>query len=279
MNPVLHALRRLAAAGVVAAAAAAPAAADALVRADSRLDQHRTERERGAIETLLQIGFTATFTVDTAVTALALAIATARDLAYDGRADAPAATDAAIVDALRFNAGLILFNQQAGTLNDQANVVALGEAQAGTTAGVARAAAEQSQAGAVLREDAAAGAPAEWSAVAVDALTGQTGVTGVNQAAGVANNQHVVIATAAAVDRPSLVADTLLMQSIGTGYVESNGGRRRTLASGVLNGNEGLTAMNQAAGFGNNQSTVFGLPLFVPLGVINAIGPSGIINR
>ncbi|MGE0746110.1 MAG: hypothetical protein AB7K86_12720 [Rhodospirillales bacterium] len=278
MNPVLHALRSLAAAGLIAAAAA-PAAADALVRADSRLDQHRTVRERGSLEMLLQIGITPGFAVDTAVTALAVAIAAAQGLSYDSRAGAPAATDAAIVDALRGNAGLVLLNQQAGTLNEQGNVVALGESRTGSTAAVAHGSAEQTQAGAVLREDAGAGAPAEWSAVATDALTGQAGVTGVNQAAGVANNQHVVIATASGVERPSVVADTMLMQSIATGFVESNGGRRRTLASGILNGNDGVSAMNQAAGFGNNQSSVFGLPLYVPLGVINAIGPSGIINR
>jgi hypothetical protein len=272
-------LRRHAIAGLIAAAAATSAAAGEAVRSDTRIKQDRTERERAAIETVLQIGVTASFAVDTAVTALALAVATASDQSYDSRVDEPSTTDATIVEALRGNSGLVAFNQQAGVLNDQGNVVALGEARIGPAAATAQAGVEQSQTNASLHEDAGDGAPADWSAVATEALTGEAGVTTVNQAAGVANNQHIAIATAAAVDRPSVVSETLLLQTIATGFIESNGGRRRALAADVLNGNDGLSVFNQAAGFGNNQAAAFGLPFFVPLGVVTAIGPSGIIQR
>lgn len=164
---------------------------------------------------------------------------------------AQAADNALIIDSGQQDVGVVSVNQAAGTLNQQANLRALAvsawNAQADT-------AAQQEVHGNAIRLQMQ---PAH-AEIAGSAFAGSSGLIGVNQTAGVANQTNNQVAIALAPNGVAAVADAALaLASVGRRSLATAGGAG-TVAIGdqAFQGASGVVQVNQVAGAWNHTANI-----------------------
>jgi hypothetical protein len=169
----------------------------------------------------------------------------------------------AVVDAsFTGNVGLVLWNQDVGVFSNQANIVTA--AVTGGRADFAEAydAADQrtqnnqSFVTGFLSGQATPTSPATVSASITNSVKGNVGVTMLNQNAGVASNQYNSLTLAFGLDGSSVaLAEADLGQWNTNNFTFSVATIRSATISNSIDGNIGVTTVNQNVGNFNNQAT------------------------
>lgn len=165
-------------------------------------------------------------------------------LALSGLAQAD---DAARIDASASGyQGNLSVNQAAGDLQQQANVRLISVGGAGTSASTIRQAIDQLPAGSAERNSRAS--------IDGNAFSGGSGALGVNQAAGL-GNQQVNVLSVTLLAAPQSLDDSVLAQSVSRAdesiSVTPVGDRRAEMSNEAFSGSRGVVQLNQSSGIGN----------------------------
>lgn len=177
--------------------------------------------------------------------------------------------DATIDGSILQNSGITGVNQDVGNYVNQGNVVAFGLTDSATAAADAQAWTEQDNANNALIQveedtfvDDQPGKPPvevvdEGRTATINAsINENTGITGVNQNAGDANNQHNSVSLTVGLGSIAALSESALGQdNAGNSLLEVNTARFNALTDSV-NANSGITAVNQTTGNFNNQASV-----------------------
>ena len=193
--------------------------------------------------------------------------------------------DAAIIDSINNNTGIVDVNQDVGNMANQGNQVALAVATpaSGTPSPTNFVVVNsQSEAEQINRNNAVwhGEDPASEEEVLVDlveepneaatidgSINGNTGIVNVNQNAGNMNNQANSEALAVAISLAGVALSEAALGQVNSNPQNENGfpavfefGVEKTATlSGSLNGNTGVGGVNQAAGNMANQANIFSL--------------------
>jgi hypothetical protein len=222
--------------------------------------------------------------------------------------------DASLTDSINGNTGVVGVNQDVGNSANQANLVALAyTAGTGTALADSQAEAEQANNGGSVVErgvrehietvdggTTTTGDPdfaddgkkitvienpdgtitildtAVKTATIENSITGNTGITGVNQNVGNASNQHNGVSLSVGIGAVAALSESALGQSnTGNSVDEVGTVRMASLTASVLN-NAGITQVNQNTGNFNNQSSMvsFSAIGFGGIGGLTATGGS-----
>ena len=160
---------------------------------------------------------------------------------------------ATLMGSANGNAGIAAVNNASGNLNNQSNTVA------GTlTAGYGDASLAHSVAfafqGNIL--NGYFSTKKIVSAGIFGSANGNTGVAGVNNAAGSQNNQTNTVAIAAGLNVSIALSEATLAQANALGIVCVTGGANAATIACSVNGNHGVVGVNNSAGAQNNQANV-----------------------
>ncbi len=168
------------------------------------------------------------------------------------------ATDT-ITDSIEWESGIRGVNQAAGSLNNQGNVVAMGITDSHSTLAQAQADVGQKNIANNLTIQGAFLSGILKDKIE-DALTDNSGIIGVNQAAGYLNNQTNAVALAAGVG-PAIVAmaDASLGQVNSGNLLVEFGVTKTATIQNALKNNQGIVGVNQAPGSLNNQANIVAL--------------------
>jgi hypothetical protein len=161
-------------------------------------------------------------------------------------------SDAAIKSSVNANAGIAGVNNASGNLNNQSNVVA-GTLTAGDEASLAHAVAFAFQGNIIngyfsMKKIVKAGI--------FGSVNENTGVAGVNNAAGSQNNQTNTVAIAAGLNTQIALGEATLAQANALGIVCVKGGENKAMIECSVKGNHGVVGVNNSAGALNNQANV-----------------------
>jgi hypothetical protein len=157
------------------------------------------------------------------------------------------------------NTGITQVSQAAGNMQNQGNLVAVGLAATGDAFVNAQAEVEQ------LNLNTAAQSLVQNSTFVADltlSVTGNIGVTQVNQDAGNMNNQTNAVAVAAGIQPDgtgalvALAESALGQESSDHVVVDSNNLKSAFIGPGSISGNSGITHVNQSVGMYANQANV-----------------------
>lgn len=173
---------------------------------------------------------------------------------------------ASITDSINNNQGIVGVNQDVGNMDNQANIVSFATdvtSPAGST--FANSQADISQ----LNENnfvwhveapfTGTAPPVDLSASITGSINDNVGVVGVNQSAGNMNNQTNSLALAVGPDAVYALAEANLGQeNTHNTIMELNTDKTDTI-SGSVNGNQGITQVNQSVGNMNNQASAFSI--------------------
>lgn len=160
------------------------------------------------------------------------------------------------------NSGIIQGNQDVGNMANQANVVAVAVSDAGTVYSDASSALTQKNSGNTV-------VSSTWindqifptvvptkTAWIQDSINGNSGVMNINQNAGNMNNQFNGVSMAIATEAVVALSEADLGQfNVGNSVTETNT-VKFDLIDNSVNGNSGVTTVNQTTGNMNNQATV-----------------------
>lgn len=165
-------------------------------------------------------------------------------LALSGLAQAD---DAARIDASASGyQGNLSVNQAAGDLQQQANVRLISVGGAGASASTIRQALAPLPAGSAARSTAAS--------IDGNAFSGGSGALGVNQAAGLGNQQANVLSVTL-LAAPQSLDDSVLAQSVTRADESFSatpvGERRAEMSNEAFSGSRGVVQLNQSSGIGN----------------------------
>jgi hypothetical protein len=183
--------------------------------------------------------------------------------------------EATIKESVQDNVGVTSVNQAAGFLNQQGNLIAAavdgngGTAQssASTAVGVGSFAEAQSSASQYLQFN-FLDFDGENTASIDASVTGNAGVTSVNQSAGDMNQQlnasSLGISFASPGDDAVALAEADLGQFLNNNIVNYYGGGETASITASVNNNAGITGVNQAAGAFNQQANVVAVSATAP---------------
>ncbi len=169
---------------------------------------------------------------------------------------------ATIDGSVNTNSGIVGVNQDVGNFANQSNIVSI--ALSTSTSSVTNAEASVSQANtnssATELEEFFSLLPGinalnNQNASITGSVNGNTGVVGVNQNAGNMNNQTNALALAVGPGSTTALAEADLGQENFNDVVHDVNTHRADLISGSVQGNTGITTVNQSVGNFNNQST------------------------
>lgn len=174
----------------------------------------------------------------------------------DNEVTSEEANTATITDSVDANNGLTQFNNAAGHLNQQGNLIAAAvDGQQSEEEGFAeaQASAQQTLNNNIVTDE--AGNTADTT----DSITGNTGVTHGNNVAGQMNQQlntlSLAVSFAASDEEALALSEADLGQWLSGNDVTSEAGQTATI-SGSITGNTGIVGYNQAAGAFNQQANV-----------------------
>jgi len=184
---------------------------------------------------------------------------------YIGEGDAGSSHESRIADAIHDNAGLINVNVDSGAMNNQGNLVALGETD--RPAAVADSQVEAAQhiavnvltviGGAQFDDSGALVFQVRRTSILTDAVHSQTGATGLNQTSGRMNSQTNALSLSTALGIPGVAAlsESALGQSSRDNRAEVSGVRYEDVVTGAVHTNSGVTQVNQSSGSLNTQAS------------------------
>ena len=166
------------------------------------------------------------------------------------------------------NQGIVQFNQDAGQVTNQGNVVSVaavftGETDAATAVHseayadqrVSRSSARHSEGG----ENVGQLDQIDLVASIVNSYNGNTGVAQGNQNVGVGNNQHNILSAAVGDNAMVALSDAGLGQEVAGNSIRDINTLKDATVSNSLNGNSGIVSVNQSTGAFNNQATVISI--------------------
>jgi hypothetical protein len=159
---------------------------------------------------------------------------------------------ATLMGSANENQGIAGVNNASGNLNNQSNTVA-GTLTAGQQESLAHAVAFAFQGNLIN------GYFSEKKIVSAGifgSANGNTGVAGVNNAAGSQNNQTNTVAIAAGLNVSIALSEANLAQANALGMVCVKGGVNAATIACSVNGNHGVVGVNNSAGAQNNQANV-----------------------
>jgi len=249
---IQHYLTSAAAIALIAGFAASSARADVLVTATIDKVKNVTVNETLTKDKFVDIDAVLDLDIDRGAESLALA---------NQRLDvntvvSEEANTATITDSVIDNNGLTQFNNAAGHLNQQGNLISAAvDGQQSEEEGFAeaQASAEQTLNGNIVTDE--AGNTAETTG----SITGNTGVTHGNNVAGQMNQQlnalSLAVSFAASDEEALALSEADLGQFLTGNIVTSEAGQTATI-SGSIVGNTGIVGYNQAAGAFNQQANV-----------------------
>lgn len=159
---------------------------------------------------------------------------------------------ATLMGSANGNAGIAAVNNASGNLNNQSNTVA-GTLTAGECPSLAHAVAFAFQ-GNIL--NGYFSTKKIVRAGIFGSANGNTGVAGVNNAAGSQNNQTNTVAIAAGLNVSIALSEATLAQANALGFVCVKGGVNSATIACSVNGNHGVVGVNNSAGAQNNQANV-----------------------
>ena len=181
-------------------------------------------------------------------------------------------SNAAITGSASDNSGVVGVNQASGNLNNQGNTVSI------TNAGIAAEAqpASEGRGSRGRRDHGPKGALAHAVAFAfqgnitngyfatkkivnsaiTDSANDNTGVAGVNNAAGSQNNQTNTVAIAAGLNTSIALGEATLAQTNMSGFVCNTASVNNALIDTSANANHGVVGVNNSSGAQNNQANV-----------------------
>jgi hypothetical protein len=171
-------------------------------------------------------------------------------------------------DSVNRNTGIVQFNQDAGQASNQGNVVSVAAVFAAdpkaTNVVHSEAYGDQrvTRSSSVHREgfeNVGQTGSIDLVAKTMNAYNGNTGITQGNQNVGVGNNQHNILSAAVGDNAVVALSDAGLGQEIAGNSVLDINTLKEATVSGSLNGNAGITSVNQATGAFNNQATVISI--------------------
>ena len=152
------------------------------------------------------------------------------------------------------NQGIAGVNNASGNLNNQSNTVA------GTLTAEGYGEASLAHAVAFAFQGNILNGYFSWekivSAGIFGSANGNTGVAGVNNAAGSQNNQTNTVAVAAGLNVSIALSEATLAQANALGFVCVTGGENSATIACSVNGNHGVVGVNNSAGAQNNQANV-----------------------
>ncbi len=171
-------------------------------------------------------------------------------------------------DSVNVNQGIVQFNQDAGQVTNQGNVVSVaavftGETDAATAVHseayadqrVSRSSTRHSEGG----ENISQLDQVDLVASTINSYNGNTGVAQGNQNVGVGNNQHNILSAAVGDNAMVALSDAGLGQEVAGNSVRDINTLKDATVSNSLNGNSGIVSVNQSTGAFNNQATVISI--------------------
>lgn len=159
---------------------------------------------------------------------------------------------ATLMGSANGNQGIAAVNNASGNLNNQSNTVA-GTLTAGDQASLAHAVAFAFQGNII---NGYFSTKKIVSASIFGSANGNTGIAGVNNAAGSQNNQTNTVAIAAGLNVSIALSEATLAQANALGFVCVTGGVNSATIACSVNGNHGVVGVNNSAGAQNNQANV-----------------------
>lgn len=157
-----------------------------------------------------------------------------------------------IRDSVNDNTGITQVNQAAGDLNNQGNVVAVAAVDGEFAFADAQAAAQQTNVDLTLDD-----LLAVHKDRIEDSINGNSGIVGVNQAAGALNNQTNAVAVSAGLEGMNVaMAESDLGQFNTNNVAFEFAAVKNDVIVGSINGNTGVVGVNQSAGSLNNQANI-----------------------
>jgi len=161
---------------------------------------------------------------------------------------------ATLMGSANGNQGIAGVNNASGNLNNQSNTVA------GTLTAEGYGEASLAHAVAFAFQGNILNGYFSWekivSAGIFGSANGNTGVAGVNNAAGSQNNQTNTVAVAAGLNVSIALSEATLAQANALGFVCVTGGENSATIACSVNGNHGVVGVNNSAGAQNNQANV-----------------------
>ena len=248
---------QLAIAAVLASGMIGPALADVTVLVD--VDKDKTIRVEESISKDVSITIEMLVDLDGLGAAEAQALANVENSGHDFSVFSPDTYVADLIASVIGNSGITQVNQAAGLVQNQGDLVAVALADSGDVFVDAQAEVEQINEGNIL---VASFTP--FTATISGSISG-TGVTQVNQDVGQANNQTNALAAAAGLgtlDEPEAMvalAEAALGQENSENFVIGALNTRTATTTGSVNGNIGITQVNQAASIFGNQANLAGV--------------------
>jgi len=179
--------------------------------------------------------------------------------------------DLNLVNAIYNNSGVVGVNQDMGSMNNQGNLVSFGSTNSETALADSQAETEQYNVNSVVNEQGSTTtanasttdgkAPggvvfrSRRTTTLQDAVYQQTGITGVNQTSGTANNQTNSISLAVGLNGTAALSEAALGQTTASNIVQSTAMQHTALVTNAVNNNQGMTHVNQTSGNLNSQSS------------------------
>ena len=161
---------------------------------------------------------------------------------------------ATLMGSANGNQGIAGVNNASGNLNNQSNTVA------GTLTAEGYGEASLAHAVAFAFQGNILNGYFSWekivSAGIFGSANGNTGVAGVNNAAGSQNNQTNTVAVAAGLNVSIALSEATLAQANALGFVCVTGGENSATIACSVNGNHGVVGVNNSAGAQNNQANL-----------------------
>jgi hypothetical protein len=195
----------------------------------------------------------------------AVAMAIANQLLQDNTTEESVGHEATTTGSANLNTGLVQWNQAAGFLNQQGNLIAAAiDGDADTDAFAEAENSAQQVLGPNTLEDFEGGN----IALLDGSMNDNTGVAHGNQAAGDMNQQlnslSLAIAFAGVGEDALAVSEADLGQFLQTNTVEYEGDGETATITGSLNNNTGIVGFNQAAGAFNQQANLVSVSATAP---------------
>lgn len=164
---------------------------------------------------------------------------------------------ATIDTSINGNIGIVGVNQDVGNFVNQANVVSFALTRDPNAVTDSKALVSQDNDNSNVYDTEHFDLNANMRALSIStSINGNTGITGVNQNAGNANNQTNAVAAAVGDGANVALADAALGQVNTNVYSQELGTVRREAITNSVNGNTGVTQVNQSNGNFNNQGSV-----------------------
>jgi hypothetical protein len=171
-------------------------------------------------------------------------------------------------DSVNRNQGIVQFNQDAGQVTNQGNVVSVAAVFTGETEAATAVHSEAYADQRVSRSSARHSEGAEnvtqldqidLVASTINSYNNNIGIAQGNQNVGTGNNQHNVLSAAVGDNAMVALSDAGLGQEVAGNSIRDINTLKDATVSNSLNGNSGIVSVNQSTGAFNNQATVISI--------------------